>query len=86
MEFQSNLELIEYINKLKSSLIESDNILASKAIEEGLLTLNGLTDGWAMLLESIDLVKNEFNSELNECQLKMLNIIQNSLHKVVYRS
>ncbi len=86
MEFQSSLELIEYINQLKSNLIESDNTQASKVIEEGLMALNGLTDGWAMLLESIELVQSEFNSELNEYQLTMLDTIQNSLRKVVYRS
>ncbi len=86
MEFQSSLELIEYINQLKSNLIESDNTQASKVIEEGLTALNGLTDGWAMLLESIELVQSEFNSEINEYQLTMLDTIQNSLRKVVYRS
>ncbi len=85
MEFQSSLELIEYINQLKSKLIESDNTQASKVIEEGLMALNGLTDGWAMLLESIEVVQREFNSELNEYQLTMLDIIQNSLLKVLYR-
>ncbi len=86
MEFQSNLELIEYINQLKSNLIESDNTQASTVIEEGLMALNGLTDGWAMLLESIELVQSELNSEINEYQLTMLDTIQNSLRKVVYRS
>ncbi len=49
------------------------------------MALNGLTDGWAILLESIEVVQREFNSELNEYQLTMLDIIQNSLLKVVYR-
>ncbi|PKG37132.1 hypothetical protein [Psychromonas sp. Urea-02u-13] len=86
MRLESNLALIEYINKFKTSLIESDNVLLSREVDKGLSSLNGFTDGWAMLLESVVLVKRKFQSELNNAQLNELDNIIKSVRNLLYPS
>jgi hypothetical protein len=48
--------------------------------------LNGLTDGWARLLESVDLVYKQFGSDLTQVQLQELKKFKKTVSKVVYRT
>jgi len=85
MEFQSNTDLFQAIEELQASLASSGNEQASNQIAEGMSSLNGLTDGWAQLLESINFVKREFSSTLSKDQNKEIGIIESTVHNLVYR-
>jgi hypothetical protein len=85
MEFQSNMELLDTIEALQMSLVSSNNEQANAFLAEGMSSLNGLTDGWAQLLESIDLVYKQFGSELTPVQLQELKEIQSAVNKLVYQ-
>ena len=86
MEYHSNSELVEAIEILKKDLASSGHEEASALIEEGLSGLNGLTDGWAYLLEHIDLTNQKYGSVLNSKQSANLSEIQKVVHKVVHRA
>ena len=86
MEYHSNSELVEAIEILKKDLASSGHEEASALIEEGLPGLNGLTDGWAYLLEHIDLTNQKYGSVLNSKQSANLSEIQKVVHKVVHRA
>jgi hypothetical protein len=59
---------------------------ASSRIEKGMSGLNGLTDGWAYLLEHLVSVDGEHGSELSLGQREKLNQITSTVHNVVYRA
>ena len=86
MEFQSNMELLDAIEALQMSLVSSNNEQANALLAEGMSSLNGLTDGWAQLLESVDLVYKQFGTEFTQVQLQELKIIQSTVSKVVHRT
>ena len=85
MEFQSNNDLFQAIEELQASLASSGNEQVSNQIADGMSSLNGLTDGWAQLLESISFVKREFGSVLSEVQNKEINRIESTVIKMVFR-
>ena len=85
MEFRSNTELFNAIDSLKSELAASGMTGASSCIEKGMSGLNGLTDGWAYLLEHLESVDGVHGSELSSDQRKKLNQITHTVHKVLYR-
>ncbi|PHS62110.1 MAG: hypothetical protein COB09_15460 [Thalassobium sp.] len=85
MEFRSNTELFDAVNSLKSELAASGMTDASSCLEKGMSGLNGLTDGWAYLLEHLESVNGEHGSELSSDQREKLNQITGTVHKVVYR-
>ncbi|MBT8123557.1 MAG: hypothetical protein KJO81_01890 [Gammaproteobacteria bacterium] len=86
MEFQSNADLFEAIKKLQSSLSSSGNEKAGELLGEGMLSLNGLTDGWALLLESINTLNKRYGATLSQHQCDELNKIHKAVHQVVYRA
>ncbi len=84
-EFNSNEELFEAIRKLQKELLADGNKEAVSEIEEGFSCLNGLTDGWALLLESLNKAKNEYGSKFSIAQKKDIEKIYSCVRKVVYR-
>lgn len=86
MEYQSNTYLFEAIKRLKGSLSSSGNEESDELLAEGMSSLNGLTDGWALLLESINTVIKNHSVTLSEQQNAELNKIRSAVHKMVYRA
>ena len=86
MEFKSNTELFEPIEKLRKELSSSGCEEAGNLISEGMSGLNGLTDGWAYLLEHLDSTKQKYGSALSPEQSAKLAQIQSIVYKVVHRS
>ncbi len=84
-EFKSNQELFEAIKKLQNSLIVSGNEKAANKISEGISCLNGLTDGWALLMEVLEDVKKEYGYKFNKSQEQNIGDIYSCVRKVVYR-
>ena len=77
------MELFDAIEALQMSLVSSNNEQANALLAEGLSCLNGLTDGWAQLLESVDLVYKHFGTELTQVQLQELKKIQSTVSRVL---
>ena len=58
---------------------------AARELREGYGCLNGLTDGWAQFLESIDLVRKAFSAGFNKDERESLKMIRAVAHRAVYR-
>lgn len=86
MEFQSNKDLFEAIEELQKSLTSSGSEEAGELIAEGMSCLNGLTDGWALLLESLNTAASKYSSSFSKQQITELNKIQSAVHKVLHRA
>ena len=86
MDFQANTELFDAINSLKEELASFGKNGASSSLENGMRGLNGLTDGWAYLLEHLELVKSKYGSLLTSQQYERLAKIQSEVHRIVYRA
>jgi hypothetical protein len=79
--FKSNEEFWQTVNELIAELEKDQNSLAAEELRGGMRTVNGLTDGCAMFLESIEKVKKQHWSQLNSSQKATLK----NIHKAVYR-
>ncbi len=84
-EYKSNEELFEAIRKLQQELLVGGNEQAANEIAEGFFCLNGLTDGWALLMESLEKAKREYSGKFSNAQEKDLESIYSCVRKVVYR-
>lgn len=84
-EFKSNQELFEAVKKLQDSLIVSGNEKAANKISEGFSCLNGLTDGWVLLMEALENVEKEYGHKFTKSQGQDIGDIYSSVRKVVYR-
>lgn len=85
MEYQSNTDLFEAIEDLQSSLSSTGIDGANELLAEGMSSLNGLTDGWALLLESINSANEKYGETFSQKQSAELHKIHNAVHKMVHR-
>ena len=58
---------------------------AARELREGYGCLNGLTDGWAQFLESIDKVRKTCSAGLDKDDRESLKMIRAVAHRAVYR-
>lgn len=58
---------------------------AAQELREGYGSLNGLTDGWARFLESIDRVRKDFSAGFCRDDRESLTMIRTVAHNAVYR-
>jgi hypothetical protein len=85
MAFHSNRELVEAVENLQKDLASSGNEEADKLITEGIRGLNGLTDGWAYLLESLEAIKQKHGAKFSRQQNAAFDLIIGTVKKIVYR-
>lgn len=85
MAFHSNRELVEAVENLQNDLASSGNEEAGKLIKEGISGLNGLTDGWAYLLESLEATTRKHGARFSRQQNADFDIIIGAVKKIVYR-
>lgn len=72
--YSSNEELFQHIRDLATQLQSQGQAAAAQSLQEGLSSLNGLTDGWALLMKSIShaiqlcggSLQSELSSQLND--------------------
>ena len=83
--YSSNEEFFLAITKLMDRMRQSGQTEAAEEILYGYRCLNGLTDGWAMLLDSIKKVIASNGQHLPADQLSELKAMLNVVKKVVYR-
>jgi hypothetical protein len=84
LRFNSNQEFFDTLSELIAEL-RVPHPLAAAELESGVRCLNGLTDGWALLLESIQKVKSEHSRGLAQAQRDTLKDLRITAHSVVYR-
>ncbi|MBX3245278.1 MAG: hypothetical protein KF685_12580 [Acidobacteria bacterium] len=80
----TNQDLFNAAEHLISLLEEQNEQRAAELIREGLISLNGLTDGWAIFLEKITLARMLTNKEIDEDTLELLDNIYSSIRDIVY--
>ena len=82
--FKSNEELFQATNELIAALEKNRNSLAAEELRNGMRALNGLTDGWAAFLKSIQKVQKQYSSQLDSSQKSTLKNIHQAVYRRVY--
>lgn len=82
---RSSEELFHAVRDLIAELEAGGHPQAAATLREGFGCLNGLTDGWALFLESIEKVQATEAKNLAQENLKALEAIRAAAHGVVYR-
>jgi hypothetical protein len=85
MTFRSHEELFQAVAKLLAELEGAGRADAVAELRSGLACLNGLTDGWALFLESIDKVQAGHAKALADTQRRALAAIRAAVYSAVYR-
>jgi hypothetical protein len=83
--FQSNEEYFKAVEDLIARLQSGGHRQAADELRDGYRSLNGLTDGWALFLESLEKVKAAYSGRFDREDREMLETIRQSTHKAVYR-
>ena len=84
-EYKDNQEFFTDVQALQKELENNGEFEAAKEIKEGIGLINGLTDGWAMFLESLNKVNLEYSSSFSTEQKEKLSYYIKLTHKVVHR-
>jgi hypothetical protein len=82
--FNSNQEFFDALSSLIGELRGSHAVAATE-LDRGFRCVNGLTDGWALLLESIQKVESEHLSGLEQSQRDTLKDLRGAAYSLVYR-
>lgn len=83
--FQSNEEYFEAVAALIGKLELGGHQQAADELRDGYRCLNGLTDGWALFLESVERVQASQAKRFSREDQQALEVIQAAAHKIVYR-
>ena len=81
----SNAEFFQACERLFQRLDEHGPHDAAARLREGFGCLNGLTDGWALLMESMEATLSRNRDELRPEDLAELEGLLQSVRRVVYR-
>ncbi len=84
-EYKDNQEFFNDIQAFKSELEYIGEMEAAKEINDGMSLINGLTDGWAMFLDSLKKVNSEYSSSFTSEQKEELKHYIEITGKAVYR-
>lgn len=82
--FESSQQLLEAVVDLMIRLEASGHSQAAAEIRAGYRCLDGLTDGWALLLESIEKVETTQAPRWPRAEQETLKLIRKAVHKAVY--
>jgi len=83
--FRSNQEYFEAVEDLALRLERGGRSSQAAELRRGLGCLNGLTDGWALLLDSINAVRRACGSELSQDQRDDLEKLRHGARLALYR-
>ena len=82
--FNSNHEFFDTLSGLIGEL-RGAHAAAATELDRGFRCVNGLTDGWALLLESIQKVEANHSNDLTDEQRGTLKDLRVAAHSLVYR-
>lgn len=83
--FRSAEELFQAARGLIADLEREGDLRAAATLRDGFSCLNGLTDGWALFLESIDKVRATAAGRFAPEDRETLEAIRAAAHAAVYR-
>jgi hypothetical protein len=83
--FRSNEEFFQAVADLTAKLEVGGHVDAATTLRDGIGCLNGLTDGWALLLDSIEKVQASHARGFTADERNALEIIRATVHAAVYR-
>ena len=84
-DYKSNDKFFQALRNLIHRVEQQGNIGAAQQLREGLSCLNGLTDGWALLMESIGKTISENKGKIEANDMSELKDMLKVVRKVVYR-
>lgn len=77
--------VFDTLARLSRELQDAGHSLAAADLNDGVRCVNGLTDGWALLLEAIEKVQMERANDLTPNQRVALDEVRVSVRSMVYR-
>jgi uncharacterized protein YqgV (UPF0045/DUF77 family) len=83
--FHSCDELFEAVRTLTEHLVASGHEDAAAELRSGFSLLNGLTDGWALFLESVEAVRTAHSATFDPADRRALDAIRVDVRRAVYR-
>ena len=83
--FQSNEEYFQAVEDLIARLEFGGHQQAADGLRDGYQCLNGLTDGWALFLASVEAVEATQFERLSREDQQAIEAIRAAAHKAVYR-
>lgn len=84
-EFKSNDEFFAAFRDLADRIGEQGNVAAMQELRAGFSCLNGLTDGWALLMESMERTLAANRGKIAHAEWLELREMLKAVTKVVYR-
>ena len=84
-KYLSNEEFFQAFGELKQRLADNGNQQAAQELKQGFACLNGLTDGWAILMSSIEKVISEDTEKLQSVDIQELEGMLEVVREIVYR-
>ena len=84
-KWQSSEEFFRFVNELIVRLETAGHLKAAAELRSGFGYLNGLTDGWALFLDSIERVRSGYVREFDLGDRVALETIRAVAHAAVYR-
>lgn len=82
--FQSNDDFLQAVAALLARLADAGHTMPADELRAGFGCLNGLTDGWALFLESIERVQSTYAKRFTQDEQRALEQIRMAAHKAVY--
>ena len=84
--YASSEQFFSALNRLIERIDLYGHHDAAQQIREGLSCLNGLTDGWAILMDSIEATMSQYKGKLLSEDMADLKGMHKAIQKVVYRT
>ena len=84
-EFASSEKFFAAFRGLVARIEKQGNAEAARELRGGFACLNGLTDGWALLMESIDRTIKENKGRIPEPEMSELRGMFKSVKAIVHR-
>ena len=84
-DFKSNEEFFAALRNLMDRIETQGNTAAAQELRSGFSCLNGLTDGWALLVESMQRTVAANRGKMGKAEMLELRNMITVVTKVVYR-
>ena len=84
--YRSNEEFFNALSNVITKIQRQGNNAAADELRFGFSCLNGLTDGWALLMKSIEKTVSGQCGEIEKAELSELNDMLQVVTKAVYRN
>jgi hypothetical protein len=84
-DYKSSDEFFQALRDLTHRIEKQGNVGAVQQLREGFSCLNGLTDGWALLMEAIDKTISENQDKIEASDMSELKDMLKGVKKIVYR-